>query len=157
MPVEMKIEVETKPVLKSLRLFKNRMPKIIDKILVKQSQEVILRSRNAYLNGQVLHRRTGALRDSLSYSVNNGTARIFSNSPYAAIHEYGGIIRAKKSPYLHFKIGSNWVKVKEVRMPQRQFLWPAIQDIHEKTTAGRRIANAVLKQEIKKVDLRSGN
>lgn len=55
---------------------------------------------------------------------------------YARIHEYGGIIKAKNAPYLHFmtKDGA-WHKVKSVHIPARPYMRPAFdehrQDIND--------------------------
>ena len=57
-------------------------------------------------------------------------AEVGTNDIKAAIHQLGGIIRAKNKPFLKFKIGNQWVQKKEVRIPARPFLmvqdedWP---------------------------------
>ena len=49
-----------------------------------------------------------------------------TNLVYAAIQEFGGIIRATKAAYLHFRTKSgNWVKVKQVKIPAQPYLRPA--------------------------------
>ena len=46
---------------------------------------------------------------------------------YAAIHEFGGVIKAKNAPYLWFKTKSgDWVRTKSVTIPARPYLRPAI-------------------------------
>jgi len=54
------------------------------------------------------------------------TAKVGTNVKYARIHEFGGRIRAKKGGWLHFKVGGQWVKVKEVVIPERPFLRPSV-------------------------------
>jgi len=75
---------------------------------------------------------TGHLRRSIQSKVKDRIKVIVlslsSNVIYAGIHEYGGVIKAKKGPYLTFKIGDRWVKVASVTMPARPFLEPAIED-----------------------------
>ncbi len=51
-----------------------------------------------------------------------------SKVPYAAIHEYGGTIKAKNAPYLVFKLGPFWYKKKQVTIPARPYLNPALKD-----------------------------
>lgn len=46
-----------------------------------------------------------------------------SNVIYAAIHQFGGVIRAKNKPYLVFKVpGGRLRRVKQVTMPARPYL-----------------------------------
>jgi len=45
--------------------------------------------------------------------------------PYAEIHETGGTIRPTLADWLTFKIGEQWVKVKQVIIPARPFMHPA--------------------------------
>lgn len=86
------------------------------------------------LSGQVLHVRTGRLRASLAHRlVGRGDelqAVVGTRLVYARIHEYGGIIRAKRAPYLVFPItrlgATSWVRVKQVTMPKRSYLRPAL-------------------------------
>lgn len=40
---------------------------------------------------------------------------------YQRIHEHGGIIRARRKPYLVFKIGGRWVRVKQVRIRKKEY------------------------------------
>lgn len=83
------------------------------------------------LSGQVLHIRTGRLKSSIngtSQMVGNiVTGKIGTNVVYAPIHEFGGVIRAKNSPYLRFKIGDRWVSKKQVTIPARPFLRTGVQ------------------------------
>lgn len=76
--------------------------------------------------------QTGHLRRSIKSSVkerhNMLVASLFSNVIYAAIHESGGVIRATNKPYLKFQIGNRWVSVKEVTIPARPYLEPAISE-----------------------------
>lgn len=82
------------------------------------------------LSGQVLHIRTHRLKSSIQGAAElKGSeiiGRIGTNLKYARIHEYGGTIRAINAPYLKFKIGNQWVQKKEVHIPARPFLVPAI-------------------------------
>ena len=79
-----------------------------------------------------LKSRSGHLRRSIKSRVKEMSKNIIgelsSDVIYAAIHEYGGIIRAKNAPYLKFKIGNRWVQVKKVFIPPRPYLRPAFED-----------------------------
>jgi phage gpG-like protein len=83
------------------------------------------------LSGQVLHIRTGRLKSSINGTAqmvgNIVTGKVGTNVVYAPIHELGGVIRAKNSPYLRFKIGDRWVSKKEVKIPARPFLSTGLQ------------------------------
>lgn len=55
--------------------------------------------------------------------------RFGSKVPYAAIHEFGGVIRPKTKKYLRFRtFDGKWHTVKKVVMPARAFLNPAAKD-----------------------------
>jgi phage gpG-like protein len=48
---------------------------------------------------------------------------------YAAIHEFGGIIRPKNAKYLVFQIGGKWISTKKVTMPAREWLSKSLEDV----------------------------
>jgi phage gpG-like protein len=86
------------------------------------------------LSGQVLHVRTGALRRSIQYAIEETgrgfLGKIGSNLVYAAIHEYGGIISARLRP-LKFKTDRGWVTIPIggwVVMPERSYLRTSLQE-----------------------------
>lgn len=56
-----------------------------------------------------------------------------SNRVYAAIHQTGGVIRAKTSKGLRFRVGANggWVAKQEVEIPARPYLGANAQDMAE--------------------------
>lgn len=70
--------------------------------------------------------RTGRLRSSISSGVNGLTGWVGTNVNYAEINEFGGTIRPKHGEYLKFKIQGQWKSVKEVIIPARPFIGPAI-------------------------------
>ena len=49
-----------------------------------------------------------------------------------SINEFGGIIKPKNSKYLKFQIMGKWKTVKQVVIPKRPFLFPAVNDNKEK-------------------------
>lgn len=65
---------------------------------------------------------TGNLMSSIESSYDNDNAIVGTNVVYAAIHQFGGVIKPKEGKYLTFKIGDKWVKIKEVNIPARPFL-----------------------------------
>lgn len=70
--------------------------------------------------------RSGHLRRSIysrvEYKSRMFTGYLFSDVKYSAIHEFGGIIKAKNSPYLRFKINESWVTKKQVIIPRRSYM-----------------------------------
>ena len=68
--------------------------------------------------------KTGRLKDSYTYDVAPGgtSVEIGSNTKYAAIHHFGGIIRAKRARALCFMIGDTFVMRRSVRIPARPAL-----------------------------------
>jgi len=76
---------------------------------------------------------TGNLMNSINVKAGKTTAHsasvtIGTNVIYAAIHEFGGTIKAKNAPYLCFVVDGNFVKTKSVEIPARPYLRPALND-----------------------------
>lgn len=46
-------------------------------------------------------------------------AKLATRAIYAAIHEFGGVIKPKTKKYLMFKIGNRFIKTKSVTIPKR--------------------------------------
>lgn len=64
--------------------------------------------------------RTGALEQSWELSpLTREGVKLFSRSVYSRMRDKGGVIRARRKPYLVFKVGGRWVRTKRVR----QFGW----------------------------------
>lgn len=77
---------------------------------------------------------TGALRRAVSVTAPRKTRQGYEaevymmpdrTKVYQSIHEYGGIIRARKAPYLVFKVKGRWVRVKQVRIRQKKY-WRSV-------------------------------
>ena len=72
---------------------------------------------------------TGTLKRSITMEVvSDKLVVVGSNLEYARIHDEGGIIYPKKSKYLRFKIGGQWVTVSKVKIPKYRgvgYLTPA--------------------------------
>lgn len=54
-----------------------------------------------------------------------------TNLKYAAIHQFGGTIRAKGDGLLKFKIGDQWISKREVKIPARPYLGINEDDMQE--------------------------
>jgi len=66
--------------------------------------------------------RDGHLQDSITYEAKENSVDIGSNMVYAAIHQFGGIIKPKNGKALCFQAGEGMVVVKQVEMPARPYL-----------------------------------
>lgn len=127
----------------SSKKFLESFPHLLDKALLQASKK-----SSVEVEGSMKERfgkpgsprvRTGDLRRSIKgyskkigdkYIVGAGTKKV-----YAPPQEFGAIIRAKTSPYLHFKIGESWVKTKQVVIPARPFMAPGLEDAIPKVKA----------------------
>lgn len=68
--------------------------------------------------------QSGALRDSIHFETAGRTVRVGSPMIYAAVHQFGAVIRAKNARSLDFLLGASpfLVRVKSVRIPARPYL-----------------------------------
>jgi len=64
--------------------------------------------------------RSGALSDSIKAVIYNDIISVGSDSPYALIQEFGGIINGK--PWLMFKIDGEFKKVKSVTIKAKPYM-----------------------------------
>ena len=71
--------------------------------------------------GKILQ-KSGQLAASIHTASGSHFARIGTNKPYAAIHQFGGTVKAKNKPYLLFKVGDGFRRVKQVNIPARPYL-----------------------------------
>ena len=71
---------------------------------------------------------SGLLRDSYTFSVSGDEVEIGSNDIRAAIHHFGGEIRAKNGGSLAFEIDGQVILVESVTMPARPVLGITDQD-----------------------------
>ncbi len=79
--------------------------------------------------------RSIQLRNSIHAESNRTGFAVGTNTIYAATHQFGDrrTIRAKRKNYLSFRIGRNWIRVKEVtvNIPARPFLGISEEDQEE--------------------------
>lgn len=78
-----------------------------------------------------LHVRSGDLRRSITGQMKVQGDKVIgvlgSDSIYAAIHEFGGVIATSGKQYLTFQGKYGWAKVSQVIIPKRPFLRPAVE------------------------------
>ena len=127
----------------------SQAPVSIEK-LVRGSALIIADLVKANLSNKILNVNTGHLRRSItmqfSGSGRGSSAEIGTNLKYAAIHEFGGTIHAKRGPYLWFKMQTasrirsssgkslkrpqgifSWVRTPQVTIPARPYMQPAFE------------------------------
>jgi len=109
------------------------IPGNIYKAVVRSCSLVETRAKIHHLAGATLKARTHYLQKSVKSIVkrlgNKISGRVGSPVVYAAIHEYGGIIRPKNAKYLVFQIDSKWIRTKKVTMPKREWLSKSLYDV----------------------------
>jgi len=67
--------------------------------------------------------KDGHLADSVSGNAGKDFAEWGVNRPYAAIHQFGGEIKARSGGFLRFRLANGaWASVKSVVIPDRPFL-----------------------------------
>jgi phage gpG-like protein len=72
---------------------------------------------------------TGTLRRSIQIDnteLDYLKIRVGTNVKYAAIQNFGGVVKAKIAKYLHYKIGQLWHTTKSVILPARPFIAPSL-------------------------------
>lgn len=97
---------------------------------VKKGMKLFQTEAKKFSGSNQLKIQTGALRDSIDYTVKESGGLIIgtlgSDKLYAAIHEFGGTITARRAKFLIFKTQDGWRRVESVNIPPRPFLRPAI-------------------------------
>lgn len=90
-------------------------------------------SLRALLTGGKTLTDTAFLSGSLTYEANDGGVAIGTNVIYAAIHQLGGVIKAKTPKGLHFQSRGtgDWVRTESVTIPARPFLGVDEEDAKE--------------------------
>jgi phage virion morphogenesis protein len=87
----------------------------------------------------------GHLRDSITHDAEDQRVEIGSNLIYAAIHQLGGVIRAKAGGVLTFNIpGIGWRRVASVAIPARPYLGVSEDDRLEILDQGDRFVRQML-------------
>jgi phage gpG-like protein len=116
---------------------KNIIKKKLERPLIQSGndmQEGIQKNLNSS-SGNTPKSRSGKLAK--SFKVNKSNVRdlkisVESDSPYAKIQEFGGVIEKKTAENLKFQIGGNWVSVESVIIPARPYARPVIKSLKNK-------------------------
>lgn len=66
--------------------------------------------------------QSGALARSIDYAVSSHQIILGSGLVYSAIHQFGGVIRAKNKKALAFQVGNGLRLVKSVTIPARPYI-----------------------------------
>lgn len=121
-------------------------PKVIEGLTTEMNRQVLELVRHIKqdkLSGQVLNRRTGALSRSIHAKPTKVTNENIvgavasgltvpkldgSRVSLMAVHEFGAVITAKKAKYLRFKIDGKWIMKKQVTIPKRPVMGPALKE-----------------------------
>lgn len=91
---------------------------------------------------------SGTLRRSIRITNLSGTSvTVGSDRIYAAIHQFGGMIKAKDGGMLRFKTATGWVQVSQVKIPARPFF--PIDTSGRLTTTAQAKVTAVLEKALK--------
>jgi len=108
-----------------------------------------IRAKTHHLAGETLkpgtHRLQQSVKSMVTRSITGVSGRVGSPVVYAAIHEYGGIIRPKNAKFLMFQINGTWIRTKQVTMPKREWLSKSLKDVQGKIEAifGKQIKIAI--------------
>jgi phage virion morphogenesis protein len=65
---------------------------------------------------------SGGLMGSITFKVEGTVLRVGSNKKYAAIHQFGGVIRPVTAKALVFRMGGKLVRAGSVKIPARPYL-----------------------------------
>lgn len=108
-----------------------RLPAVMADALEQALQAGLAESQARLRGGGGPTSRTGFLERSLAVEVtaegDGATGRLYSTADYAAVHEYGATIQARRAKWLKFQVGGHWVQVQRVMIPARPFLGPGLE------------------------------
>lgn len=99
-----------------------------------------------FRSGQPL-RDTGRLRNSISYRASSAEVEVGTNVRYAAVHQFGAVIKPVNKKMLVFNAGGRTIFAKKVTVPARPFMpigqpFPASWEEGVKDALRRAILNA---------------
>ncbi|OPL13708.1 MAG: hypothetical protein AVO39_10240 [delta proteobacterium MLS_D] len=116
------------------RIAKNT-PGMVYSTVVQACTLIEIRAKTHHLAGVTLNPQTHRLQQSVKTSVerkglfgNEIIGRVGSPVVYAAVHEFGGIIKPKKGKYLVFQIDGTWIRTTQVNIPKREWLSKSAKD-----------------------------
>lgn len=65
---------------------------------------------------------SGGLKGSITFATGASQVAVGSNKVYAAIHQFGGVIRPKNARALVFRIGDRVIRARSVTIPARPYV-----------------------------------
>ncbi len=71
---------------------------------------------------------SGRLRNSINSRPSDHSVLVGTNTIYAAVHQFGAVIKPKNASHLFFRIGGNLIVKDSVTLPARPFLGISDQD-----------------------------
>lgn len=146
-----KIDLDKDDFFKGLDLMNKDKNRIAKRMMAKVAQSIRKDVKNKNLKGGLLKKQKGLLFKSISYKTKNDmSATISSNTPYSSTHEMGKTILPKNKPYLAFQVDGEWRRVKQVVIPQRQFLYPVIDDYFS-TNKAEQIMDKIFQQALDEI------
>jgi phage gpG-like protein len=153
MSIEYTVAIKADRTIKLLERLEDHFPRIERLIVSRIAERVVSITQAEKLRGQVLNRQSGDLAASIHYRLRgNATAVVGTNMVYAAIHEFGGTIRAKNAEFLAFRLdGGRYVMTKEVQIPARPYLGPTMTEYFDSGKA-KRLVELTLKEEIERLE-----
>jgi phage gpG-like protein len=108
-----------------------RLPAVMANALEQALQAGLAESQARLHGGGGPSSKTGFLERSLAVEVwgegDGAQGRLFSDAPYAAVHEFGAVIQARRAKWLKFQVAGRWVQVQRVMIPARPFLGPGLE------------------------------
>ena len=125
------IDIDNKPIkafYKRINVFDRSLTEALSYAMLYAEGE----SKQSFGKHGNLKVRTGRLRNSIQSGASGNVGWIGTNVNYGISHENGAIIRPKNGKYLKFQIAGQWKTVKQVIIPARPFLFPAVNDNKEK-------------------------
>ena len=111
----------------------SRIPGRVYQAMLQACALVEIKAKTHHLAGATLQPRTRFLQRSVKSDVRQTgdtvSGRIGSPLVYAAIHEFGGIIKPKNAQFLVFQIDGQWIRTKQVTIPKREWLSKSLEDV----------------------------
>lgn len=140
------VQVDTTQAIAKLGAVTENVRAALRQVIMQDGPELASRVRSK-LSGQVLQVRTGALLASIQNEmVENSTSiygRVYSSGVrYAAIHEFGGIIRHPGSSKFQSWIGpdgkhvaTHYTRPHDIPMPERSYLRSSLAEMRDRIIA----------------------
>ena len=119
----LKIDINAKSDIDSLA---NNVKKALYKGIAEATIYIESEAKKNFGGSGQLKVRSGRLRSSIKSKSKEEEGTVYTDVIYAPVHEVGATIRQKKAPYLVFESGGQTRRVKQVVIPKRPFMFPAV-------------------------------